>query len=112
MSFQPEFSSETSDGHRQIIVSGVFGGTRPFGLEAVLYSEKQDVEKVIKSQPPDPTKTVIKRTIEATLIIDPVQMKSIHQWLGDNIKEYERLFGPIPSPEELASKTRRRDPNQ
>lgn len=56
MSFQPEFSSETSDGHKQIIVSGVYGGARPFGLEAILYSEKQDVEKVIRTQPPIPQK--------------------------------------------------------
>ena len=73
---------------------------------AILYSEKQDVEKVIRTQPPDPTKTVIKRTIEVTLIIDPIQMKSICQWLGDGIKEYEGLFGSIPSPEELDSKAR------
>ena len=40
-----------------------------------------------------------------------LQMKSAQKWLEDSIKEYERLFGPIPSPEELESKTRR-DPNQ
>ena len=54
---------------------------------------------------------MIRRTVETTLIIDPMQMKSIHQWLEANIREYERLFGTIPSPEEIDNKTRR-DPNQ
>ena len=111
MSIQPEFSSRTSDNHKRIIVAGVYGGPRAFGLEATLYSEESDFQKVIESQPPNPGRTIIKRTIETTLIIDPLQMKSVHKWLGDNIKEYERLFGTIPSPEELESKSRR-DPNQ
>jgi hypothetical protein len=35
-------------------------------------------------------------------------MKSIHKWLEDKIKEYERLFGQIPSPEEVESRARRK----
>jgi hypothetical protein len=36
-----------------------------------------------------------------------MQMKSIHQWLGDKIQEYESIFGHIPSPEEAKSKAKR-----
>ncbi len=46
--------------------------------------------------------------LEIALVVDPMQMKSIHKWLENNIKEYERLFGTIPPREEVESSTRRR----
>ena len=88
MSIQPEFSSTTSDDYRRIIVAGVYGGPHALGLVATLYSENTDFEKVIESEPQNPGRAIIKRTIEATLVIDPIQMKSIHKWLGNNIKEF------------------------
>jgi hypothetical protein len=36
-----------------------------------------------------------------------MQMKSIQQWLAQRIEEYEKIFGHIPSPEEVESKTGR-----
>jgi hypothetical protein len=53
----------------------------------------------------------LRRTVESQLLIDPLQMRSIHQWLGQQIAEYERVFDHIPSPEEIDSRTRR-NPNQ
>ena len=111
MPIQPEFSSKTSKDYRRIIVAGVYGEARPYGLEVTLYSEESDLEKVLETEPANPGRNMIKRTIETTLMIDPVQMKSIHKWLEHNINEYERIFGTIPSPEEIASKTKR-DPGQ
>ncbi len=84
---------------------------RPYGLEATLYSEESDFVKALESQPPNMGRTVIMRTLEASIVLDPVQMKSTHQWLGNLVKEYERVYGTIPSPEELQSKASR-DPNQ
>ena len=50
---------------------------------------------------------VLKRVVECELIFDPMQMKTFHKWLGTKIEEYEKVFGHIPSPEELESRTRR-----
>lgn len=113
MSSTPEISSEYASDYKKVFVAGIFGGTRAFGVEAVLYSETTDVTKVLQTQPLNPNRAVVKRIAECELVMDPLQMKSTYQWLGNKIKEYERLFGPIPSPEELDSKLRhRKDPNQ
>ncbi len=37
----------------------------------------------------------------------PMQMKSIQHWLNQKIAEYEKIFGQIPSPEEVESRARR-----
>ncbi len=107
----PEIKSDTSDAHRRIVVAGVFGGARSYGLEVTVYSEQGDYERVLESQPPNPARNILRRTIETTLVIDPMQMKSIHEWLGKNMAEYERMFGKIPSPEEVRNRSMR-DPLQ
>jgi hypothetical protein len=53
----------------------------------------------------------IKRTVEVELLIDPMELKSVHRWLGEKIQEYENVFGHIPTPEEVESRASR-DPNQ
>ena len=115
MSSAPTIPSEivgnTSDTHKRILVAGVFGGARPYGLEIAVYSEQGDYERVVETQPLNPARSVLRRTVETTLMVDPMQMKSIHEWLGKNIAEYERIFGTIPSPEEIRSRTQR-DPLQ
>jgi hypothetical protein len=50
---------------------------------------------------------MLKRVVECELIFDPMQMKTFHKSLGTKIEEYENVFGRIPSPEELQSRTRR-----
>lgn len=113
MSNLPEITSDYAQDFKRIQVAGVFGGTRPFGVEAVIYSERMNVKKVLESQPLAPNRTVIERIVECELIIDPMQMKSVYKWLGDKIKDYETLFGTIPSPEEVGSRAKRgKDPNQ
>ena len=107
----PEIKSEYAEDYKKIYVGGIFGGARPFGVEAVIYSETMDVKKVLETQPLSANRAVVKRIAECELIIDPMQMKSVYKWLGDKIKDYEKLFGTIPSPEEVGSRARR-DPDQ
>ena len=111
MSIQPEFECENSDTFKRIIVSGLTGHISALGLQAVVYSDLEDYSKSLSSEPHNLTKILVKRTIECNLVIDPAQMKSTHKWLGGHIEKYEKLFGPIPSPEEIQSKLKR-DPNQ
>ena len=63
-------------------------------------------EKVLEALLPSTNKMAVKRTVEVELIIDPMQMKAVHGRLGNKIVEYERIFGNIPSPEEVESKKR------
>jgi len=112
MSNVPKFQAEYSENFKRINVGGIFGGTRSSGVEATIYSEISDFSEALQSPQPNPALTVIKRKIECELIIDPQQLISMYQWLGQKIKEYEKIFGHIPSPEEIQSKQRRPDPQQ
>jgi hypothetical protein len=107
MSGTPRIQSTYSDAYRRVNVAGMFGGIRPGGLEAIVYSEESRAEEVLETVPLSPDRMTLRRTIETQLIIDPMQMKAIHTWLGQKIVEYERLFGAIPSPEEVDNKARR-----
>jgi len=103
----PEIKSEEAADFKRIIVGGFFGGVAPGGLEAIVYSEQREVIKVLETQPLSPNRATIKRIVECELILDPLTMKSISSWLKSKIAEYEKLFGPIPSPEEISSRQRR-----
>ena len=107
MSGVPVIEPEESPNHRRILVAGVFGGPRPGGVHALIYSEQMNAVNALTAPQPEPQRIVLKRIIECELLLDPVQLKSIHMWLGEKIKEYETLYGPIPSPEEIASRAGR-----
>lgn len=103
----PDIDGEYSPTYKRINVGGIVGGIFSGGLEAVLYTEERRMDKVIATQPISPHKFTVKRTIEVSVIMDPIQAKAIYQWLGNNIAEYEKIFGRILSPEELESRTRK-----
>ena len=107
MSGIPKIQSKYAESYRRIPVAGIVGGILAGGIEAVIYSEERRVEGVVETQPVSPNRMSIERTVEAALLIDPMQAKSIHQWLGQQIAEYERIFGRIPSPEEIENRSRR-----
>jgi hypothetical protein len=103
----PEIQGEYSSTFKRIIVAGVFGTTQPLGLETAIYSEERKIDRVITTEPMSTKRMMLKRIVECELIFDPMQMKTFYKWLGTKIEEYENVFGRIPSPEELQSRTRR-----
>ncbi len=106
----PEIQGEYSEHFRRIDASGFFGAVQPFGLEAIVFSTRRtNMDKVLATEPLSPNRATVMRTVECELVIDPLQMKSLHQWLELKIKEYEKIFGVIPSPEEVDSRARRKD---
>jgi hypothetical protein len=108
MSGLPEIEAENSPTYKRINVAGIYGGIVPGGLDAVLYSEERRIEKVLETEPLNHNRMYVKRIAEVDLILDPLQMKAVHKWIGDKIAEYEKIFGRIPSPEELEARTRRK----
>jgi len=108
MSGIPEIYSEYSDKFRRIYLADVLGNIIPGGLEVIVYSEYGDVKQALEAQPVSAARIKVKRVIECELIINPMEMKNIHKWLEGKIKAYEEAFGPIPSPEEVQSRLKRR----
>jgi len=103
----PEIKTEYANTYKKINVAGIFGGIISGGIEATIYSESRMTDRVLETEPISLNRMSIKRIIEADLIIDPMQMKAIHHWLETRINEYEKIFGHIPSPEEIDNKFRK-----
>jgi hypothetical protein len=110
MSGFPNIETVYSETYKRVNVAGMFGGIAGSGVEAIVYSEERRAEKALATQPISTNKMSVRRTIEFQLIIDAMQMKAIHQWLEQQIKQYEKIFGHIPSPNEIEAKIR--EPNQ
>lgn len=109
MSGIPEITSEYSPTFKQILVADIIGGVRPLGVSITVYSEESDFTAVLETHPISTGRVKIKRIIECELIVNPMEMKSIHDWLGIKIKQYEKTFGRIRSPEEIESSQKRKD---
>ena len=108
----PDFKSETSQNYKIVNVGGIAGGINAGGLEAIIYSEEKVFDEALKTANVNSSRIYIKRTMELNLRIDPLALVSIHNWLGEKIKEYEKLFGKIPSPEEVQNRANPKDPLQ
>jgi len=102
----PEVVVERSPDYKTIIVSGVFGGHRPGFFEAIVYTDELLADEALASIPPDAERFKIKRTLQCRLVIDPVQAKSLLEWLKRHVEQYEKEFGEIrPSPKEEKEQT-------
>jgi hypothetical protein len=91
------------------IVNGVFGGHRPGFFEAVVYTDEMMADEALSKAPPLSEKVKIRRILQCRLIMDPIQAKSLFNWLSNHIKEYEKLFGKIVLPSELPQVSRRKE---
>ena len=104
---EPEFKSRRHENYRTINVNGMFGGIRMGYLEAIVYSEQSEFTKAMAFPQISPNKMEVERVLECRLVFDPIQLKSTAIWFNKQIENYEKLFGHIPSPEEVAEKQNR-----
>ena len=100
----PEIRVEKHKDYRTIIVNGVYGGHRPGFFEAIIYTDEIEADEALSTIPPSSEKVKIRRVLQCRLVMDPVQAKSIQQWLTRHIEEYEKKFGKIPLPEKVPEK--------
>ena len=100
----PEFSAVKHPQYRTIHVNGIFGGVRMGYMEAVVYSEESELTKALGSMQINANRAEVNRVLECRLVIDPIQLKSIAIWMNKQVEDYEKIFGRIPSPEEVANK--------
>lgn len=101
---QIKIHSGTSPHFRRIIADRVYGTLDSIGLKVIIFSEHNDIEKVIDKEPMDPQEIALVRTIECELIIKPEQMKALMVWITNKVQDYEAIYGRIPAPEEVDSK--------
>lgn len=103
MSKVPEIVALYSPHYRKINVNRVLGGIRPGYLEFEIISEETDYQGLLSREPInfEEGRQVVKRISECKLIMDPIQTKSLLEFLAQQVEKYEKLFGKIPSNADL-----------
>lgn len=104
MSGLPELIGETSPDYKKIIVEGVIGNVDSIGLQMLVYSSLRDVSKALESEPVATQRSRFIRTAECELILSPITMKSVYEWLGEKLENYEAIFGKIPSNKDISDR--------
>jgi|GEM_PF-1429330 hypothetical protein len=97
MSELPKIEVEYHPQYRKINVNGIYGGARSGYFEFDIVSEQSDFKQALGSPVLAFDKTIIRRTIECKLVVDPVQAKSWIPFLQNQVQQYEKIFGPIMS---------------
>ncbi|MCP8307647.1 MAG: hypothetical protein H3Z53_06995 [archaeon] len=107
----PRVEVQRDEKYQTILVSGVFGGHRPGFFEAILYRDELVADEALSTAVPSPEKVYLRRTLQCRLVMDPFQAKNFAQWLIHHINEYEKLFGKIPTPEEVKQHSKGEGPS-
>lgn len=89
-----------SSDFKQVYAIGAIGGHSPYDFRIAFYN---DSPKAIVEG--GKSATVMERKIETEMILSPLAAKELANWLGEHIKDYEKLFGEIKRPGVGATKT-------
>lgn len=105
----PDIETEHHEDYRIIFVNQLHGGFRNQYFEFDIVSQVSNFEEPLKTPQPNYSKQVLKRILQAKLIIPPTELKSFIIFLQKTVTDYEKIYGTIPSPEEIASKVGKKD---
>jgi hypothetical protein len=94
----PKIALQKHETYRTIFQTGLFGGPRPGYFEWIIYTDEMVADDALGPIPPDPTKSYIKRTLQCSIMMTPIQAKNLVDLLGQQITQYEKTFGKIALP--------------
>ncbi len=100
----PDIEVQKHPDYRTINVNGIGGNMNNMYLEMVVFTDEQDLEKSLGQHDFAIEKSVTRRTIQIRMIMDPYQAQSTLIWLQRHLENYKKLYGSIPSPEELQNR--------
>jgi hypothetical protein len=83
----------SSPDFKQVYAIGAIGGHSPYDFRIAFYN---DSPKALMEG--GKNVTVMERKIETEIILSPLAAKELCNWLGEHIKDYEKLFGEIKRP--------------
>lgn len=78
---------------KQVYAIGAIGVHSPYDFRIAFYNDSpKSVNEGGKSV------TVMERKMETEIILSPLAAKELYNWLGEHIKDYERVFGEVKRP--------------
>jgi len=84
--------------YRAIPTSAFFSSVTDNGIELTAYTEEQDFTP---HEPAQPGAVYVLRTVQARIIINPVQAKMLLSLLKNQLDVYEKTHGKVSSPQEI-----------
>ena len=87
-----------SSDFKQVYAIGAIGGHSPYDFRIAFYNDSP--KSIVEG---GKSVTVMERKIDTEIILSPLAAKELASWLGEHIKDYEKLFGEIKRPGSQAS---------
>ena len=106
---EPDVSVRHSDTYKEIHVTGQISHVNYDGMKLTVFHDSPDHQNTLQGGRFNASKIVINREIECTLNLSPLAMKIWSILLQKEVAKYEKAFGRILSPEEIAQKLKRSD---
>jgi hypothetical protein len=78
---------------KQVYAIGAIGGHSPYDFRIAFYNDSP--KSLVEG---GKSVTVMERKIDTEIILSPLAAKELANWLGDHIKDYEKVFGEIKRP--------------
>ncbi len=82
---------------KQVYAIGAIGGHSPYDFRIAFYNDSPKALAEGNKQI-----TIMERKIESEIILSPLAAKELANWLNEHVKDYEKLFGEIKRPGDLA----------
>ncbi|HJR84702.1 MAG TPA: hypothetical protein VJ772_04965 [Nitrososphaeraceae archaeon] len=90
--------------YRTINVTGVISGHQMMSFQLIFYSEELDCKDALTDRNIAVSKVRGKRTLECRLLMSAFTAKILHGVLTSEINAYEKMFGNIPTKNEIKDK--------
>jgi len=104
MSEAPDVQVSKSETFKEINVTGQVSNMNYDGLRLTVIHDSLNLGAALSGTQIKTSKTTINREIECTLNLSPVHLKDWAILFQKELEKYEKLFGTILSPEEIAEK--------
>ena len=104
MSEAPDVQVSKSETFKEINVTGQVSNLNYDGLRLTVLHDSLNLGAALSGTQIKKSKTTINREIECTLNLSPLYLKSWTILFQKELERYEKLFGTILSPEEIAEK--------
>jgi len=96
MNMEIKVESIKSPDFKQVYAIGAIGGHSPYDFRIAFYNDSpKSVQDGGKSV------TIMERKIDTEIILSPMAAKELLNWLGEHIKDYEKVFGEVKRPGQL-----------
>lgn len=100
----PVFEDSKSPDFKYVFVTGVFGGLDPNDARMIFFLDRLEPETTNQPVVGGQKIKKVNRELQVEVHMSPAQFKTVAAWMVNHIKNYESMFGEIPTEPKGASR--------